>query len=340
MRDPLNTVLVASWLLLLLATAISAQQPGRPPAPSLSDEEASGLPYTYSIAGFEDQGTFTLLINEEQVGTTEFAWRKDGSYDSHFLLKLGGQSNQVDVVITPDESGVWKRVETKSSRGTVLTEREGRLVRTTFQEKKATGQIKERSAAFDNYGPALGAAIVREYDAAKGGRQPLSVCILGGGAIDGVLERLAAVERPVDGRDLSFSRYRISIQALDIDIWLNQDGRVVFEEVPVQKAVFVRKGFEDLATRTIEDPLLSKPSFEVSIQKDVMVPARDGIKLAADVYLPKVDGKFPLTVYRTPYGKELMELKGKYWARRGYACAIQDCRGRFKSQGTWVPNTF
>ena len=33
----------------------------------------------------------------------------------------------------------------------------------------------------------------------------------------------------------------------------------------------------------------------------------------------------------------MMELAGKYWARRGYACAIQDSRGRFGSQGDWEP---
>jgi putative CocE/NonD family hydrolase len=337
MKNARNAVHLAFWPTLLLTGAMSAQQPATQPAPSVLDEEAAKLPYTYSIAGFEDRGTFTLMVNEERVGTTEFVWRKDGSYESHFLLKLGGQTNQVDVAVTPDESGVWKRVETKSTRGTALTEREGRLIRIAFQEKKTTAQLKERSVAFDNYGPALGAAIVREYDAVKGGKQLLSVCVLGGGAVEGGLERLAAAERAVGGRDVSFTRYRISIRALDIDIWLDPDGKVVFEEVPVQKAVFVRNGFEELVAKAVNDPLLSTPSYEVSVQKNVMVPARDKVKLAADVYLPKADGKFPLVLYRTPYGKELMELNGKYWTRRGYACAIQDCRGRFKSEGTWVP---
>ncbi len=337
MKNTLHTIHVVFWLILLSVVALSGQQPSTPPAPFPSDQEAAGLPYAYSIAGFEDEGTFTLMVNEEPVGTTDFIWRKDGSYESHFVMKLGGQTNQVDVVVTPDESGVWKRVETRSARGTALTEREGRLIQIELQGKRATAQLKERSATFDNYGPALGAAIVREYDAAKGGKQPLSVCIVGGGAVDGGLERLEKVERPIGGKDVSFARYRISIRTLEVDIWLDPDGKVVFEEVPVQKAVFVRKGFEGLLVKAIDDPLLSKPSYEVSVQKDVMVPARDNVKLAADVYLPMADGKFPLILYRTPYGKELMELNGKYWARRGYACAIQDCRGRFKSQGTWTP---
>src|ERR1022692_736920 len=31
------------------------------------------------------------------------------------------------------------------------------------------------------------------------------------------------------------------------------------------------------------------------------------------------------------------EIQGRYYARRGYAVAIQDCRGRFGSEGVWEP---
>jgi len=328
-----------AWVFLVTFIPLAGwgQEAPKPQKPSISNEEAAKLPYTYSLAGFEDQGTFTLRVNEEPLGTTDFTWRKDGSYESHFNLKMGGQTMQVDVSVIPGDGGIWKRIEMKTARGPVLVEREGRLTTLTFQEKKTTVQLEERSTVFDNYGPALGAAIVKEYDAAKGGKQPLSVCVAGGGPIDGALERLENAEKPVSGKDLVFSHYRLSILTLDIDLWLDNTGKVVLEEVPIQKAVFIRKGFEELAAKGVEDPLLSKPSFEVTVNKDTMVPCRDGVKLATDVYLPKTDGKVPLIVYRTPYGKELMELNGKYWARRGYACAIQDCRGRFRSQGTWVP---
>ncbi|HRP05245.1 MAG TPA: hypothetical protein PLV87_10065, partial [Opitutaceae bacterium] len=33
------------------------------------------------------------------------------------------------------------------------------------------------------------------------------------------------------------------------------------------------------------------PEFEVIVKKDVMVPMRDGVKLATDLYLPAKDGK-------------------------------------------------
>src|ERR1700731_5115589 len=52
----------------------------------------------------------------------------------------------------------------------------------------------------------------------------------------------------------------------------------------------------------------SAEEYGVGVLKDVMVPMRDGVKLATDVYYPAKDGspvpgKFPVLVSRTPYGK-------------------------------------
>ena len=41
----------------------------------------------------------------------------------------------------------------------------------------------------------------------------------------------------------------------------------------------------------------------VEVQHNVMVPMRDGVNLAADVYLPDGPGPFPVLLVRTPYDK-------------------------------------
>ena len=64
---------------------------------------------------------------------------------------------------------------------------------------------------------------------------------------------------------------------------------------------------------------------------------RDEIELATDIYRPKAEGKFPVILVRTPYKKEMNELQAKFFARRGYVYAVQDCRGRFSSPGVWEP---
>ncbi len=77
-------------------------------------------------------------------------------------------------------------------------------------------------------------------------------------------------------------------------------------------------------------------------ESDVVMKTRDGVKLAADIYFPAVDGRraegrFPVILERTPYDKTApgQATKGSYYARRGYVCAIQDVRGRFQSEGEW-----
>jgi uncharacterized protein len=81
---------------------------------------------------------------------------------------------------------------------------------------------------------------------------------------------------------------------------------------------------------------------EVVVQRDVGVKMRDGTVLRADVYRPKAPGRFPTLVKRTPYNK--LDGDGVYtsefgWeaAADGYVVIVQDCRGRFRSEGQWYP---
>ena len=94
-------------------------------------------------------------------------------------------------------------------------------------------------------------------------------------------------------------------------------------------------------TKTYEG---SHQQYDVIIDHDMMMPMRDGVRLATDIYYPATDGKqadgrFPVILERTPYNKAAPRQvqKAKYFARRGYVCAIQDVRGRFESEGEWYP---
>lgn len=81
-------------------------------------------------------------------------------------------------------------------------------------------------------------------------------------------------------------------------------------------------------------------SYEVIVQQNVMVPMRDGVRLATDLYLPAKDGKplsgkLPAILTRLPYNKDGQKGTGKYYAARGYVFLAQDTRGRYKSEGVW-----
>lgn len=77
--------------------------------------------------------------------------------------------------------------------------------------------------------------------------------------------------------------------------------------------------------------------------RNVMIAARDGVRLAANVHLPArsgaiAPGRFPAIVERSPYNKDAVaaSLINEY-VSRGYAVVVQDVRGRYASEGRWRP---
>ena len=84
--------------------------------------------------------------------------------------------------------------------------------------------------------------------------------------------------------------------------------------------------------------LAAEAAYEVEARADVKIPMRDGVELAANVFLPKAEGRFPVVLARTPYGKGgTRGGEGHFYAARGYVYISQDCRGRGPSEGEWVP---
>ncbi len=75
-------------------------------------------------------------------------------------------------------------------------------------------------------------------------------------------------------------------------------------------------------------------------ESGVAVPMRDGVVLRAEVWRPAYGERFPTLVYRTPYGArratETYSIFEKAVAR-GYAVIIQDVRGRYASDGEFLP---
>ncbi|WP_206594880.1 CocE/NonD family hydrolase [Kordiimonas lacus] len=97
------------------------------------------------------------------------------------------------------------------------------------------------------------------------------------------------------------------------------------------------------------------PPQELTVMQDVMITMRDGVRLATDVYLPSAfgdckSGRWPVLMERTPYGKQGLNRSersvahpaprprteiARYFARHGYVVVMQDCRGRYGSEGTF-----
>ncbi len=73
-----------------------------------------------------------------------------------------------------------------------------------------------------------------------------------------------------------------------------------------------------------------------------MVPMRDGVKLATDVWLPEGDGPWPVVLIRTPYDRDLWRMGDPDIIPRfvsgGYVLVSQDIRGTGDSEGLYDPS--
>jgi putative CocE/NonD family hydrolase len=94
---------------------------------------------------------------------------------------------------------------------------------------------------------------------------------------------------------------------------------------------------------TSQSQKASEPKHLVQLKKSVMVPMRDGVRLSTDLYFPQnEDKKMPVILIRTPYNKkdfrDRKESPQAYkFASQGFVVAIQDCRGKFESEGIYSP---
>jgi|SRR5579871_1813811 len=103
------------------------------------------------------------------------------------------------------------------------------------------------------------------------------------------------------------------------------------ERVPTKKAM------RNLGSARSGDPV--PWSYRLRMWYDVLSPMRDGVLLAMDLLRPDTPGRFPVVLIRTPYNKVTYRSRPFHeeLARSGYIVAIQDCRGRFNSDGVFDP---
>src|SRR5580692_2565565 len=81
------------------------------------------------------------------------------------------------------------------------------------------------------------------------------------------------------------------------------------------------------------------------IERKVMIPMRDGVRLATDIYRPKnASGPVPIVWVRTPYNFNFWDVRNGLPAdmktaltavKRGYAYVVQNERGHFFSEGNY-----
>jgi putative CocE/NonD family hydrolase len=78
---------------------------------------------------------------------------------------------------------------------------------------------------------------------------------------------------------------------------------------------------------------------EVVIERNLLIPMSDGVRLAADLYRPKRGGPWPALLNYTPYhkdgrgGRTAVDGFNRHMVAKGYACLTLDIRGLGSSEG-------
>lgn len=93
-----------------------------------------------------------------------------------------------------------------------------------------------------------------------------------------------------------------------------------------------------------QDDALKKLQDIGVIEQKVLMPMRDGVRLATDIFRPKGNGKYPIIFSKTPYNFNSWgdgeQRVNSYQAaldavKRGYIYVVQNERGKFFSEGEW-----
>ncbi|MCM8759656.1 MAG: CocE/NonD family hydrolase [Candidatus Omnitrophica bacterium] len=73
----------------------------------------------------------------------------------------------------------------------------------------------------------------------------------------------------------------------------------------------------------------------VKVIRNVRVEMTDGVKLATNVFLPEQHGTWPVVLVRTAYNRNF--VSPTEFITRNIALVVQDCRGRYASDGIFYP---
>jgi uncharacterized protein len=95
-----------------------------------------------------------------------------------------------------------------------------------------------------------------------------------------------------------------------------------------------------LCASAVGENAVPRGPFAYRSDPNVFIPMRDGVRLAADLYIPEGSaGKYPVVLIRTPYGNfpghNYNDNAVQVFASHGFVVAVQDKRGKYRSEGVY-----
>lgn len=299
-------------------------------------------PSGHVLSNIEDDTVFKIYVKETVIGTIVNSIDLKGNYHRKITIAMAGQKVDMTMDIKPDQYGDWKTIEINNPIfGFIHAGRTGNKAKFFIKGKKRTAKLPEKGYTFyDDYGNLFESVMLKKYDMEKKGKQvfkrfriPESPTLYDS-VLEIELEFLEQRKKIIKNKEWEFLIFNYKILGMNVEYWVGKDFKIYMINAPVQYAMSIREGFEELLPFKTDTTVISQ-------RKQTMeIPMRDGVKLSTDLYFPensRKNEKFSVILIRTPYKKEMSELDGLNWAKNGYVSAIQDVRGRFASQGEWEP---
>ena len=307
----------------------------------LAPTAAPSAPLLPAYAGRPDSGVFHVFQEGQPLVETRFSVAADGGMRWSSTIRMAGQSVKTETTVEVERDGRPRRIVLSGPQGKGHIVRDGaRLSLQGPQTKTPTLlDLKPGTQLWDNFNPTLLEPLFRAL-AGTTGKSTHPVLVLGAPVLlDLAITPAGTLDRTVAGKDLHLFKLTAELAGVTCHFFVEKSGRILSIDVPQQGVAYVREGYDELRKAAAPpDPRVSQPTFDV-VRSTIAVPMRDGVALATDLYLPKgpAGARFPLVLVRTPYKKGMNEPQARYFARRGYAVAVQDVRGRFSSPGVFDP---
>ncbi|MDR1019505.1 MAG: CocE/NonD family hydrolase [Synergistaceae bacterium] len=156
--------------------------------------------------------------------------------------------------------------------------------------------------------------------------------------------RVYEAQRNVRAGGKSATVWAVTSDGPVLDLAVDDCGgeiRAVFWTSKKGTAVLAEDGWECVTPAALWDDGLLPEAGPVSHRGTELVPMRDGVRLATEIWLPGDGaGKYPAVLMRTPYNRMDGAERAIYLAERGYALVSQDVRGREDSEGEFMPAVY
>ena len=213
--------------------------PGRP------QDQSKALPA--ESAGFQDEASFSFLVNDKPMGVVKSSWASDGSFESRSTVTISGQTTQITTKIIPDQQGRWAKIIADTPLTTIIVTREGSKIIRTIGKNAVSWESKNNALLLDNNSPALLSQALRMYDRSKGGLQQFPLLEIPPRYFPQwlMVQAKETTEQTVGDNHLSLTRFYCSAEE-ELDIWADATGKIYLLEWPAEHIVFVRNGYESL----------------------------------------------------------------------------------------------